>query len=473
MSDADLACAARHAPWLHFDAREPFLPSAVGYTLFRADGPSPSFPRQVTLAAEGRPTATLAIEYAVWWEWDIQHLYELEHLWVYLDGTGSVVWVEASWHGSVRPMRTAGGGLPVVDGRPHLWPEPGKHAFAPEPAWHTARRQETMWSCGPGAGRGGVWVTPLFEGLIQAKTPHADRLVHTWLAQRAFVPSFDFSQTVAIDAGLLLPWPALQATIPARVATAVAELAAAIPPTAMRVLRIAHRGASELAPENTLAAFELARQQGADMIELDVHLSADGVPIVIHSATLDETTTGLGPVAAQPLALLQTLDAGRGERIPTLAAVLEWAEAHQMGLYIELKAPGTAAAVAALVAAREMQRHVIVGSFNAAFIAAARRHDPRLTTSILFGQRDGDPVALARGCGASYVHPCWERLDPEPHTLLTPSWLDAVRAAGLGVITWHEERPAELAALLRLGVEGICTNRPDRLTALAGQWAPT
>ena len=90
-------------------------------------------------------------------------------------------------------------------------------------------------------------------------------------------------------------------------------------------LIVAHRGASGLAPENTLAAFRLAIELGAPAVECDVHLSADGIPVVIHDAQLDRTTNGKGPVAEQPFAALQTLDAGgwrdprfAGERLPAL-----------------------------------------------------------------------------------------------------------------------------------------------------------
>ena len=98
------ALAARYAPIILFDLREPFLPLAAGYTLFTADAPSPSFLREITLGATDRPPAQLAIEYAIWWDWDIQHLYELEHVWVYLDAAGRVIHAEASWHGGFQPM---------------------------------------------------------------------------------------------------------------------------------------------------------------------------------------------------------------------------------------------------------------------------------------------------------------------------------------------------------------------------------
>src|SRR6476659_1354011 len=93
------ALAARYAPIILFDLREPFLPLAAGYTLFRADAPSPSFPREITLGATDHPPAELVIEYAIWWDWDIQHLYELEHAWVYLDAARQVINAEASWPG--------------------------------------------------------------------------------------------------------------------------------------------------------------------------------------------------------------------------------------------------------------------------------------------------------------------------------------------------------------------------------------
>src|SRR5262249_22202428 len=102
------ALAARYAPILRFDANEPFLPLAAGYTIFRADGLSPSTTRQIALATPDRPDATLAIEYAIWWDWDIGHLYELEHVWVYLDDQGRVVGCEASWHGRHHSMAQAG-----------------------------------------------------------------------------------------------------------------------------------------------------------------------------------------------------------------------------------------------------------------------------------------------------------------------------------------------------------------------------
>ena len=108
-------------------------------------------------------------------------------------------------------------------------------------------------------------------------------------------------------------------------------------------MRIAHRGASRCAPENTLAAFEAAIRQGVDAIELDVRLTEDGVPVVLHDDTLDRTTDGQGPVDALSYQLLRRLDAGawfgsafRGERVPTLTEALECARG-RCGVNVEIK----------------------------------------------------------------------------------------------------------------------------------------
>ena len=94
--------AYHYAPCIRFDTHEPFLPLAAGYTVFTQDDPSPSYTkgRTIQLAPSGEARAATAIEYAIWWDWDIGHLYELEHVWVYVGSEGRVVRGEASWHGS-------------------------------------------------------------------------------------------------------------------------------------------------------------------------------------------------------------------------------------------------------------------------------------------------------------------------------------------------------------------------------------
>ena len=159
-SPADQQLARQHAPLIRFDEREPFLPLAVGYTIFHQPGDSPSFPRQIHLP----PAATTVIEYAIWWDWDIGHLYELEHVWVYLDQNGDPVRLEASWHAGYNEMVDKTGHMPLEGQRLAVYSEPGKHAFAPYPEFFEERRPGTLLECRRNAGVGGVLVTPLFKG---------------------------------------------------------------------------------------------------------------------------------------------------------------------------------------------------------------------------------------------------------------------------------------------------------------------
>jgi len=228
-------------------------------------------------------------------------------------------------------------------------------------------------------------------------------------------------------------------------------------------LRIAHRGASAHAPENTLAAFIKAAELGADMVEVDLQASSDGVLVVLHDADLSQTTNGQGIVYCYPLTALQQLDAGDGQRIPTAEEVITLCLEHDLGIYFELKIGYAASAIAPLIREHDLYDRVIVASFRPDWLADVKGADSAIRTSVLFHSVHVDAVALARATGAEYVHPCWEYQTPTPHALLTPEWMDPVRAAGLGIISWHEERPAELAALRQLRLDGICTNAPELL----------
>jgi putative hydrolase of the HAD superfamily len=214
-ADIDLNLAARYAPILRFDAREPFLPLAVAYSIFRKNTISSSFPRRIELSKVEKPGPELAIEYAIWWDWDIVHLFELEHIWVFLDKKGHVVRGEASWHSSCHNMG-ANGGLPLTDERLTLFSEPGKHAFAPMVGWLLDKTEETLLLCRQMAGTGGLLITPLFKELTNLKTAEVDRLVYTCLQHHAFEPSFEFSCSFSISADILVPWPALYKWIPER-----------------------------------------------------------------------------------------------------------------------------------------------------------------------------------------------------------------------------------------------------------------
>jgi glycerophosphoryl diester phosphodiesterase len=230
---------------------------------------------------------------------------------------------------------------------------------------------------------------------------------------------------------------------------------------------IAHRGASGEAPENTLAAYRKALALGVDGVELDVHLSADGVPVVLHDPRLERTTSGQGFVKDQTLAALKRLDAGRwfgeafaGERIPTLAEALDLLR--PVRVIIEIKNgpifyPQIAARVAAVV--REVgHSRITVSSFDHPVLLDVRAAAPGIPTAVLFVARPIDPIGLARAAGATVLHQQW--------AFITGEMVDAVHAAGLTVEAWTVDEPEHMRAVVATGVDGVMSNHPARLQAL-------
>ena len=211
---ADLDLAARYAPIIQFDAAEPFLPLVAGVTVFDGEADSPSFPRRIL--RELVPPWHKVIEYAIWWDWDIGHLYELEHAWSYIDADGRLVWAEASGHGDYAAMSLAGGRISCEGTHPVIYSQPGKHAFAPEPICLERVLHFVVKDAAREAGEGGVLVQDRYAHAIQLQEGDHVR-VAAWLRQRAFMPSMHFTQRFAITPDLLVPWPVLNDWIPARV----------------------------------------------------------------------------------------------------------------------------------------------------------------------------------------------------------------------------------------------------------------
>lgn len=236
-----------------------------------------------------------------------------------------------------------------------------------------------------------------------------------------------------------------------------------------RPLNLAHRGASRHAPQNTLAAFIQAAELGADGIELDVHLSADGIPVVIHDFNLDATTNGTGAVRSKTLAQLKELDAGSkfnpafaGEQIPTLSQVLETI-GHRLLLNIELKSvgwrrDGLEQAVAAEVKKYGLEKRVIFSSFNPFAVRRIKQLLPHVPAGLLYAP--DLPLYLRRAWLAPL---CPHEARHPHHSMLTPPSVRALRARGYSINTWTVDEPAEMRRLIELGIDAIITNRPDVL----------
>lgn len=223
----------------------------------------------------------------------------------------------------------------------------------------------------------------------------------------------------------------------------------------------AHRGASAVAPENTMAAFRAAEEAGADGIELDVHLSADGVPVVLHDATLERTSNGRGPVGARSWAELSVLDAGlwfgsafAGEGLPCLDEVLAWA-GDRLALNLEIKESAAGAAVLAL-ARRFPRARLLVSSFDHDLLMKLRGSAPQLLLGFLTQRGDWRPaLAAAAAHLPACLHPRQERV--------TAELVRAGHAVGVRVYPWVVDDPQRLGVLRDMGVDGVFTNHPGLL----------
>jgi glycerophosphoryl diester phosphodiesterase len=227
---------------------------------------------------------------------------------------------------------------------------------------------------------------------------------------------------------------------------------------------IAHRGASAYAPENTLPAFELAARQGADMIELDVQRSADGVLVIFHDDTTERWDGRARLASACTLAELLALDIG-GAKIATLAETCVFAREQGMRMNVELKGAGFGAAVAHMLRAERVEELVLISSFVEAALMEFAAASPTLPRAYLMGTetynpavraREGWPFGALQRTGSAAWHPSYEL------PLLT--WLiPRVRKAGFQVNVWTVDDVTWMRKLVALGVEGIITNTPDVL----------
>jgi glycerophosphoryl diester phosphodiesterase len=226
-----------------------------------------------------------------------------------------------------------------------------------------------------------------------------------------------------------------------------------------KIMAIAHRGASAYAPENTVAAFDEAVRLAAPAVEFDVRLTADGVPVVLHDATLDRTTSGNGPITAHEWNDLLRLDAGSwfhrrfaGTRIPSLEEALIAIGPSALPI-IELKALIDPALLESLLQKHQLLDDALVISFDLAPLRAVRLHTPKISLGLLVEEWSPTLIDTALGVDASHLI-----LDT---ALLGPERIADIESAGLEVWTYTANDVATIAACASLGVTGIITDRPD------------
>ncbi|MGO8731760.1 MAG: glycerophosphodiester phosphodiesterase [Terriglobia bacterium] len=239
-------------------------------------------------------------------------------------------------------------------------------------------------------------------------------------------------------------------------------------------LNIAHRGAGGEAPENTLAAFELALRQGAGGIELDVHLSSDGLPVVIHDPRLSRTTSGSGWVGEHQANALRRLDAGSwfnrrfpekarsryvGAKIPLLSEVLAWVRQHKILALVEIKGggrayPGIEGKVLEEIERAGVRRLATIVSFDLATLRRVRELDSRVSLG-LDVSRSLLAIRRVRSLAGKAVLPHW--------AIASRGFIRRAHEHSIRVFPWTVDRPAQMERRIADGVDGIITNYPARL----------
>lgn len=247
--------------------------------------------------------------------------------------------------------------------------------------------------------------------------------------------------------------------------------AALLPGAGTRPLVVGHRGASAVAPENTMAAFRRSWESGVRWLETDVQPSADGVPVLIHDDLLDRTTDGTGAVRDTRALDLAVLDAGSwfgadfsGQRIPELSVLLD-AMPDDHRVLLEIKGPHTEDEVLAVLdvcRAGRADDRVLVQSFERDALAAVQRISPGRPVGLLTQVWDEDPIAACRALNAVSYHPNHRLLLGRPNPAAE---VDALHAAGIAVGVWTSDDEADWRALTDIGVDAIMTNRPAELLA--------
>lgn len=213
-----------------------------------------------------------------------------------------------------------------------------------------------------------------------------------------------------------------------------------------------HRGAPREEPENTRRSLRRALEIGVDAVEVDVHLSRDGRVVVIHDDTVDRTTNGHGRVRDLTFAELRKLDAGKGERLPSLEEVIDLVRG-RAHLVVEVKDPEAGLPVLRIFQEREIFPDAHVISFWHPLVKALKEQEPRLRTGVLLVGCPVDPAGMARAAKAEAL--------VLNYAYVTPELVAAAHAHGLLVYVWNIDDLETLKAYLPLNLDGIGTNRPD------------
>lgn len=235
--------------------------------------------------------------------------------------------------------------------------------------------------------------------------------------------------------------------------------------SAKKTLNIAHRGASAYRPENTMEAFMEAITLGADSIEMDVRQTVDGHLVLIHDETVDRTTDGTGAISELTINQVKALDAGMGTQIPTLEEVFSHFVGDEVSLNLEIKSPGIEIRVVEMVHRLFRSDRVLICSFEPSVLRKVKEADREIKTGLVVGRarpikslawiKGVFPLSTLRKLSADTLH--------QHVQLAHPYLITKCRREGIPIYVWVVDEEPEMRRLIRRGIDGISTNRPDVL----------
>jgi len=218
-------------------------------------------------------------------------------------------------------------------------------------------------------------------------------------------------------------------------------------------LRVGHRGARAYEPENTLRSFERALELGVDAVEFDVRRTRDDEVVVIHDARVDRTTDGKGSVREMTIQQIKQLVLEKDEKIPTLEEALDFLD-KKVKIVIELKENGLEKKVLSSVREKGLEKNLIIVSFLEKALSKVRELDDGVETGLIY-VRHRNPIQSALKLGAKYLLPFYR--------FTHASNVEKAHENGLKVIVWTVNDPEEVSKYVRMGVDGIASDKPDIL----------
>jgi glycerophosphoryl diester phosphodiesterase len=241
----------------------------------------------------------------------------------------------------------------------------------------------------------------------------------------------------------------------------LAKLGVSEPSRALGPLSIAHRGASAYAADNSESSFRKAAELDADMWEIDIRMSADGICVVSHDADTGVDPGKNFPIAASTWTELSEEVSSNGRSLLTLERVIELASELKRGLYLEIKQSGSEIETWRLLEKHNF-RNAVIGSFIPSVVQKLRQAGCDFPLSILV-RAGHDPFIAADESGADIIHLCWLEASDTPHELVTDELVAEAWRRDLAIIIWHEERRNVLDGLDHRPVFAICSDRPETL----------